>query len=56
MYLDSAVVLFDLAHNGFEMARMPGSSMAFYIWVAVSLAYLVSRSLRHFTRTFDGIS
>jgi protein-S-isoprenylcysteine O-methyltransferase Ste14 len=56
MFLASAVVLFDLAHRGFEMSRMPESLVAYYPWVVIMLGYLVSRGLRRFTDTFDGIS
>jgi protein-S-isoprenylcysteine O-methyltransferase Ste14 len=56
MFLASAVVLFDLAHRGFEMTRMPESLIGYYPWVVIMLGYLVSRSLRRFTNTFDGIS
>lgn len=56
MFLATAVVLFDLAHRGFEVSRMPESLVVYYPWVVIMLAYLVSRSLRRFTNTFDGIS
>ena len=56
MFLASAVVLFDLAHRGFEMSRMPESLIAYSPWVVIMLGYLVSRGFRRFTDTFDDIS
>lgn len=56
MFLASAVVLFDLAHRGFEMSRMPESLIAYSPWAVIMLGYLVSRGLRRFTDTFDGIT
>jgi protein-S-isoprenylcysteine O-methyltransferase Ste14 len=56
MFLFSAVVLFDLAQHGFELSRLPENLTWYYVWAAVMLGYLVSRGLRRFTDTFEGIS
>ncbi len=56
MFMATAVVLFDLAHHGFEMSRMSENLIAYSLWAIIMLGYLVSRSLRRFTNTFDGIS
>jgi hypothetical protein len=56
MYLISAVVLFDLAQHGFELSRLPENLTWYYVWAAVMLGYLMSRGLRRFTDTFEGVS
>jgi hypothetical protein len=56
MFLFSAVVLFDLAQHGFEFSRLPENLTWYCVWAAVMLGYLISRGLRRFTDTFEGIS
>ena len=54
--LFSAVVLCDFARNGFDTSHISEHPTWYVVWALVALAYLISRSLRLFTKTFDGIS
>jgi protein-S-isoprenylcysteine O-methyltransferase Ste14 len=56
MILMSAVTFYDLAHHGFEIARVYENPILYCVWAAALLAYLVSRGLRRFTDTYEGIS
>ncbi len=51
-----AVVLCDFASRGFDINKLPEFPIWYYTWAFVYALYLVSRSLRKFTKTFDGIS
>lgn len=54
--LISSVVLFDFARRGFDINQLSESLTWYYVWGAAAVAELVIRGLRHFTKTFDGIS
>lgn len=54
--LASAVVLNDLARRGFAIGPLSELPSLYYGYAVIALAYLVIRALRHFTKTFDGIS
>lgn len=54
--LISAVVLYDLARRGFDLAQLQEHLGWYYVWAAAAVTEGVLRLLRHFTRTFDGIS
>jgi protein-S-isoprenylcysteine O-methyltransferase Ste14 len=56
MFLISAVALYDLAHHGFEITRVTENPIPYCIWATALLGYLVSRGLRRFTDTYEGIS
>lgn len=51
-----AVVLCDFASRGFDISKLPEFPIWYFLWAFVYILYLVSRSLRKFTKTFDGIS
>jgi protein-S-isoprenylcysteine O-methyltransferase Ste14 len=50
------VVLCDFAQRGFDPAKLPDNLIWYYLFAAGLLAYTVSRGLRYFTKTYDGIS
>lgn len=52
----TALLLYDFARRGFDFAWLPDDPIGCYAWGAVALASLTVRSLRQFTKTFDGIA
>lgn len=56
--LATAVVLNDFARRGFDPGTLALNDLPalYLVYAAVTLVYLVIRALRHFTKTFDGIS
>lgn len=54
--LATAVVLNDWARRGFDTAVIDHPPMWYWLYAVVALVYIVIRALRHFTKTFDGIS
>jgi protein-S-isoprenylcysteine O-methyltransferase Ste14 len=56
MYLVTAIAMTIFARTGFDFSQFPDGSVWYYIWIVVILAYMVSRGLRRFTKTYDGIS
>lgn len=54
--LISAVVLYDFARRGFDVAQLTEHLGWYYVWAVAAVIVGISRALRHFTRTFDGIS
>lgn len=52
----TAPLLYDFARRGFDVTHLPDNLGWYYAWGGVALIELVIRALRHFTRTFDGIS
>lgn len=55
IWLFSVVAFCDFAQRGFDPARLPDNLVWYYLWAAVMVAYITSRGLRYFTKTFDGI-
>jgi len=55
-WLMNAVMLYDFAVHGFDIARLHESPILYYSWGGVALAYLIIRTMRRFGKTFDGIS
>ncbi len=51
-----AVVLYDFARRGFDVAQLQDHLGWYYVGAGAALVEGVLRILRHFTRTFDGIS
>lgn len=54
--LISAVVLYDFARRGFDVTQLQDHLGWYYLGAGATLVEGVLRILRHFTRTFDGIS
>jgi hypothetical protein len=46
----------DFAQRGFDPGRLPDNLIWYYIWAVAMLAYMISRGLRYFTGTYEGIS
>lgn len=51
-----AIVLCDFASRGFKIEEIPSFPIWYILWAVVLVLYVVSRSLRKFTTTFDGIT
>ena len=56
MFLVASVAAFDFARSGFDTARVLEKPIVYGVFAVAALGYFVSRSLRRFTKTFDGIS
>lgn len=56
MYLVTAIAMTIFARTGFDISQFPDGSTWYYIWIVVMVLYTVSRGLRRFTNTYDGIS
>ena len=56
MWLMSAVAFCDFAQRGFDPTALPDNLVWYYLWAGTMLAYMMSRGLRYFTKTYDGIS
>jgi protein-S-isoprenylcysteine O-methyltransferase Ste14 len=56
MWLVTVVALCDFAQRGFDPARLPDNLFWYYVWGLGLLAYMASRGLRYFTRTYEDIS
>lgn len=54
--LATAVVLNEAAFDGFAMEAVGESALLNPVYLGIAAAYLIARALRHFTKTFDGIS
>lgn len=55
-WLASALMLYDFARRGFDIAQLPENPVWYYAWGVVALTSLTVRYLRQFSKTFDGIS
>ncbi|MCB1707386.1 MAG: hypothetical protein KDI10_01455 [Halioglobus sp.] len=53
--LATAIALCDFAQRGFDPSRLPDNMIWYYIWAGALLAYMISRGLRYYTKTYDGI-
>ena len=56
IWLASVVAACDFAQRGFDPSQLPENLVWYYIWAATLLAYMFSRGLRYFTKTYDNIS
>jgi protein-S-isoprenylcysteine O-methyltransferase Ste14 len=56
IWLVTVVAACDFAQRGFDPAQLPDNLVWYYIWAGGLLAYMVSRGLRYFTKTYEGIS
>jgi protein-S-isoprenylcysteine O-methyltransferase Ste14 len=56
MWLATVVAMCDFAHRGFDINNLPDNMVLYYIWGIALLAYMTSRGLRYYTKTYDGIS
>jgi protein-S-isoprenylcysteine O-methyltransferase Ste14 len=56
LWLVSTVAVCDFAQRGFDISQLPDNLFWYYLWAAGLLAYMFSRGLRKFTKTYDGIS
>ncbi|HHJ36460.1 MAG TPA: hypothetical protein ENJ87_11900 [Gammaproteobacteria bacterium] len=54
--LFTVIVLCDLARRGFDLSQLPENPVWYYIWAVALVAFIISRILRNFTKTYDGIS
>ncbi|MCP5128079.1 MAG: hypothetical protein H6985_00705 [Pseudomonadales bacterium] len=55
IWLASVVAFCDFAQRGFDPANLPDNLFWYYLWAGTMLAYIISRGLRYFTATYDGI-
>ena len=55
MWLVSVIAFCDFAQRGFDLGRLPDNLFWYYLWAATAVAYVTSRGLRYFTKTYDGI-
>jgi protein-S-isoprenylcysteine O-methyltransferase Ste14 len=56
IWLLTVVAACDFAQRGFNLAQLPDNLAWYYIWAGGLVAYMASRGLRYFTKTYDGIS
>jgi protein-S-isoprenylcysteine O-methyltransferase Ste14 len=56
IWLVTVAAACDFAQRGFDPGQLPDNLFWYYLWAAGLLAYMISRGLRYFTSTYDGIS
>ncbi len=56
IWLLGVTALCDFAQRGFDPAQLPENLFWYYLWGIGLIGYIISRSLRYFTHTFDNIS
>lgn len=52
----NSVVLDDLSRHDFVIGSWSALPTLYYVYAVIALIYVLLRALRHFTKTFDGIS
>lgn len=52
----TALMLYDFARIGFDHHQVDDDPLWFGVWAVVALSSLIIMILRHFTKTFDGVS
>lgn len=52
-WLISAVMFFDFARHGFDLTQLSENLTPYYIWTVAFVLELITRSLLHFSKTFD---
>lgn len=55
IWLVSVIAFCDFAQRGFDPTRLPDNLFWYYLWAGTMVAYMASRGLRYYTRTYDGI-
>jgi protein-S-isoprenylcysteine O-methyltransferase Ste14 len=56
IWLVSAIAFCDFAQRGFDPSQLPDNLFWYYLWAGSLLAYMLSRGLRYFAGTYEGIS
>jgi len=56
LWLFSVIPACDFAQRGFDLSQLPDNLFWYYLWGLSLLAYMLSRGLRYFTKTYDNIS
>jgi protein-S-isoprenylcysteine O-methyltransferase Ste14 len=52
-WLITAVMLHDFARHGFDFSQLPEDMTFYYLWVVALVLEVITRSMLHFSKTFD---